>query len=111
VPLAEHWNGRKWSPQRAAAPGGALASSLGGVSCASGRACTAVGLEQTSATIIAITETWTGKRWVMHPVDAPAGSTDTILNDVSCTSPIACLAVGSFRDSSNIDQMLAEQYS
>jgi hypothetical protein len=111
VPLAERWNGRKWSPQRAVAPGGAVSSTLAGVSCTSGRACAAVGLEQTSATISVITETWTGKRWVMHPVSTPAGSTDTILNDVSCNSPIACLAVGSIRDSSNIDQMLAEQYS
>jgi hypothetical protein len=111
VPLAEHWNGKKWSPQRAVVPAGAIASALDGVSCTSGSTCAAVGLEQTNAAVNAIAETWTGKRWVMHPVGAPAGSTETILNDVSCNSAIACLAVGSYRDSSNVDQLLAEQYS
>ena len=111
VPLAEHWNGRKWSPQRTVAPAGAIVSLLAGVSCNSGSACVAVGIEQGSAASNAIAETWTGKRWVMHPADSPTGSTNTNLNRISCNSAIACMAVGSFRDSSNIDQLLAEQYS
>ncbi|HEY3907971.1 MAG TPA: hypothetical protein VGM14_28965 [Streptosporangiaceae bacterium] len=111
VPLAERWNGKKWSPQRAVPPADAISSALVDVSCTSGNACAAVGLEQESAGVGAIAESWTGKRWVMHPIGVPVGSTNTILNHVSCNSAIACMAVGSFRDSSAVDQMLAEQYS
>ena len=112
VPLAERWNGKKWSPLPAVTPAGSgvIASSLSSVSCSSGSSCTAVGIV-IAGSDQAIEETWTGKRWVIHPGGAPAGSKDTDLLDVSCNTPVACLAVGSFNDSSSVEQMLAEQYS
>ncbi len=112
VPLAERWNGKKWSPLRTVTPGGGsvVASSLSGVSCSLGSACVAVGIVIGSSDQ-AIAQTWTGKRWVVHPIDVPLGSKDTDLLDVSCDTPVACMAVGGFSDSSSMDQMLAEQYS
>jgi hypothetical protein len=41
--LAEHWNGSKWEIQPTPNPADAFESQLNGVSCATTRACTAVG--------------------------------------------------------------------
>ncbi len=111
VPLAEHWNGRKWSPQKAATPGGVLGSQLTGVSCNSGSACAAVGIESLATGPSAIAESWTGKRWVPHPAGIPAGAKSSVLTRVSCNSAIACLATGQYIDANSTGQMLAEQYS
>ncbi|HET7014223.1 MAG TPA: hypothetical protein VFI65_09945 [Streptosporangiaceae bacterium] len=112
VPLAERWNGKKWSPLPTATPSGSgvIASALSSVSCSAGSACAAVGIVIASSDQ-AIAETWTGRRWVVHPIGVPPGSKDTDLIDVSCNTSVACMAVGGFNDSSSMDQMLAEQYS
>ncbi len=111
VSLAEHWNGRKWSPQKAATPGGVLGSQLTGVSCSSGSACAAVGIESVASGPSGIAEKWNGKRWVPHPVDIPAGAKSSVLTRVSCNSAVACMATGQYIDANSIGQMLAEQYS
>jgi hypothetical protein len=43
VTLAEVWNGTAWNVESTPNPAGALGSLLGGVSCSSATACTAVG--------------------------------------------------------------------
>ncbi len=109
--LAEHWNGKKWSPQKAATPGGVLGSQLTGVSCSSGSACAAVGIESVASGSSAITENWTGKRWVRRPVGIPAGAKSSVLTRVSCNSAVACMATRQYIDANSAGQMLAEQYS
>jgi hypothetical protein len=111
VTLAEHWNGKKWSSQPTPVPNGALSSVLQAVSCTSPTACNAVGTEFVSGSSNAIAESWTGKRWVLHSVAAPINSTASGLARVSCNSAVTCMAVGEFRNSSNAEQALAEQYS
>jgi hypothetical protein len=108
VSLAEHWNGKKWSPLKAATPGGVTASQLTGVSCSSANACAAVGIVSGPN---AIAESWTGKKWVLHPVDIPAGAMSSVLTRVSCNSAVACMATGQYIDATPTGQMLAEQYS
>lgn len=111
VSLAEHWNGKKWSPQKAATPGGVLGSQLTGVSCSSGSACAAVGIETLASGPSAIAENWTGKRWVRRPAGIPAGAKSSVLTRVSCNSAAACMATGQYIDANSTGQMLAEQYS
>jgi hypothetical protein len=87
--LVERWNGRRWSIQHTPFSGASLMS----VSCASARACTAVGGfpgAPTDAPPSAIAERWNGKRWSIQPTPRPVG---IILNDVSCSSPTKCTAV------------------
>jgi hypothetical protein len=110
VPLAEVWNGKKWSPQQAVTPSGGNGSVLSAVSCTAGNACVAVGVEAGSPDQ-AIAQTWTGKRWVAHSIDVPSGSLDTFLHSVSCNTAVVCMAAGSYDDSTPMGQMLAEQYS
>ncbi|HET7014222.1 MAG TPA: hypothetical protein VFI65_09940 [Streptosporangiaceae bacterium] len=111
VPLAEHWDGKKWSVQKIPAPAGAVASGLNGISCSSASACSAVGSVTRKSGNGSIAYAWTGKRWATRAVAVPPSSLSVFLSDVSCNSASACMAVGDYNDASNQEQMLAEQYS
>jgi hypothetical protein len=93
LPLAEDWNGRRWSAMSAGAPAGATFSVLDAVSCAGPYACAAAGysingLLQSTA----LTELWNGRHWEVRPTfgGAPAGQ----LAAVSCVLGDECMAVG-----------------
>jgi hypothetical protein len=63
VTLAERWNGTKWSTQHTPNPTDASdKTTLGGVSCASGSACTAVGdyVRGVPYVYVTLAERWTG---------------------------------------------------
>jgi hypothetical protein len=113
--LAERWNGSAWSIQTAPTPAGAIVTQLNGVSCASASACIAVGsadyptvhgLHQGT-----VAERWDGTSWSIQPTPNPTGAKGGALIGVSCTSPTACTAVGSFYDSANAEVTLAERWN
>jgi hypothetical protein len=99
VPLAERWNGVRWWIQQMPLPAGATNSGLTGVSCPSRTMCVAVGSYGTrSQSANMLLERWNGKRWSLQPTPHPVGATTSPLAGVSCSSPIACTAVGAFFD-------------
>ena len=99
--LAERWDGTGWSIQTTKDPTGNQAGNeLGGVSCPSATACTAVGrhIEKVGADFIAsaLVERWDGTEWALQATPDPPLSEGEILFSVSCASAIACTAVGSY---------------
>ncbi len=92
TPLAEMWNGSRWSLSGAviASPG----SDLLGVSCPVAGWCAAVG----SSSQEVFAETWNGTVWTKYTIAAPSGSQSFTLLGISCTSPNHCLAVGYYVD-------------
>jgi hypothetical protein len=92
-PLAERWNGTRWSIQATPnpSPGGLLA----GVSCTSVTACTAVGnLNGTaSAGSTTLVERWDGTKWAVQPTPKLAAGEGSFFNAVACTAG-ACTAAG-----------------
>ncbi len=95
-PLAQGWNGRRWSSQGARIAGDDFTS----VSCTAPRACTAVG--DASGGAQTLTAAWDGSRWSVQPSPQAADSrTNQTLFDVSCTSRSICFAVGGVNRSSN----------
>lgn len=86
---------------------------LSAVSCSSGRACTAVGSHAASlsSTGLPLAERWNGTRWRVQAVPAPAGSTTSLLSGVSCTSPNACTAVGSYGTAAGRVLAVAERWN
>lgn len=94
VPLAEHWNGTRWSPTALSQPKGTEDSTLQAVSCASASRCVAVG-----STVVGLVgydlqplaAYWNGKRWTDAQLSTSAGGE---LNGVSCPSATDCLAAG-----------------
>jgi DNA-binding beta-propeller fold protein YncE len=105
--------GPEWQVTTTPNPSGTLNSYLLGVSCASSVACTAVGdyeLEKTSGEN-ALAEGWNGTEWSIQSTPAPTGAKDAQLGGVACTAAAACLAVGSYQNSSGVSDLLSESWN
>ncbi len=93
--LAERWNGSRWADLRTPDAGdctkrGTGAPSFTGISCASPRACIAVGTIQPlneSQIDRPLTERWNGLRWSMQ-------RTGEVTSALSCPAAGSCIAVG-----------------
>jgi len=96
IPFAELWNGTRWTIQTMPMPAGTSSVSLGGVSCASPRVCTAVGAYSTSTepNWRFLAERWNGSTWALQNTPNPPPNDSYFLDAVSCTAPSACTAVG-----------------
>jgi hypothetical protein len=92
---AQWWNGTAWRRAPFAGPSRpADERSILGVSCPSATSCTAVGSRHTDAHgVVPLIEQWNGQRWSIEAPPIP-GLGHAALNDVSCTSPTVCTAVG-----------------
>jgi hypothetical protein len=110
--LVEKRKGTSWSIEASANPSGAEGSVLRSVACTSTSACTAVGLlEDSSGAIFTLAEAWNGSSWSIQTTPNPSGSTESVLDGVSCTSTGACSAVGDYVDSSGAEEALAEEWN
>jgi hypothetical protein len=107
-PIAEAWDGTKWSLQ--STPTAGRTGLLSGVSCLSATACTAVGSYSDTTGKFTLAEAWDGTNWTIQPTPNPAGSSSSQLSAVSCPSSTACTAVGSYVDSANNGFALAEAW-
>jgi hypothetical protein len=111
VTLAERWNDTEWSVQSIPSPSGSTENVLGGVSCSSSTACTAVGDDKNSSgTYVTLAESWNGTEWVLQDTLSLTGATENELGGVSCSSSTACIAVGWDKNSSGTAVTLAEIY-
>lgn len=82
--LAEHWNGRKWSPLTTPKYG-----ELFGMTCPGTGNCTASGLTSTDKALV---EHWNGHTWSVQSAANP-NAVNALLS-VSCHPAGSCLAVG-----------------
>jgi len=118
VTLAERWDGELWTPMDTPNPPGLSEgwkydrhAVLRGVSCTSASSCVAVGWYRGSDDVPSpLVEHWDGSEWSTAPVPTPLGTANAALEDVSCTSPTDCVAVGRFEDSEGVDRTLAERW-
>jgi hypothetical protein len=96
TPHAQRWNGTEWSTQAPVKPAGANISWLYGVSCVSSSACWAVGPKEVDAgthETQTMVQFWNGSSWSLQTSPNPEASNRNP-EDVSCTSSLACMAVG-----------------
>jgi hypothetical protein len=93
--LVESWNGTSWSVENSPNPGSSF-NWLEGVSCVSPVMCTAVGYAaNSSGAYRTLIESWDGTSWsVVHSPNPGPANSQNYLNGVSCTSAVACTAVG-----------------
>jgi hypothetical protein len=109
APLAEAWNGSRWSIQATPSPPGGVDSALGPVSCTSASACTAVGGYSTSGHAVLFAERWDGARWTVQAIPSPSpGTSFAVLSGLACTSATACTAVGGYDNSAHTLLAFAE---
>jgi hypothetical protein len=109
-PLAESWNGTKWTLQTVPRPTEKSADQLFGVSCSSSPACTAVGENETEAPNETLAERWNGTEWALQSALNPAAENELL--GVSCPSGTACTAVGFTRaEAGKLTLTLAEAWN
>ena len=99
-PLAERWNGISWTVQAPVLPTGAVSTDLYGISCprsATGFDCEAIGSYYLGSVSYMLVERWNGATWAVQSIPAPGGSLTSSLSGISCFSPTACFAVGSYQ--------------
>jgi hypothetical protein len=95
-PIAETFNGTRWTVRHATSPASDTLTALYGVSCPSPTDCTVVGASGSGniATHL-LAENWNGKTWRIEATATPSGG--TAVNDffsVSCPTTSTCMAVG-----------------
>jgi hypothetical protein len=112
VPLAESWNGASWRSQVTPLIYGGGDNELRAVSCSSSTSCTAVGtLRDTDGIFVTMAEQWNGTSWVVEYTPVPAGAIGSALLGVTCTSAVACNAVGYFDNAGSHALTLAERWN
>lgn len=111
VTLAERWDGVAWSVQSTPNPE-AISSTLTSVSCSSATTCMAVGSgADASNQLNVFAERWNETGWAAVPVPVPVGATSPYLNRVSCSSAIACTAVGGYRTLSDANVVMVVRWN
>ena len=95
--LIESWNGTAWSIVPSPNTPDNQPDSLTAVSCSSSTACTAVGIDAVDGlenqTLI---ESWNGSVWSIVPSPNTSSIQNNTLSGVSCSTPSACTAVGTY---------------
>ncbi|HLH45690.1 MAG TPA: hypothetical protein VKV25_00945, partial [Acidimicrobiales bacterium] len=109
LPLAEHWDGQRWTVTPIPAPDGSSYALFNGVSCqASG--CMAVGTgDDPAGTPVTLAEGWNGSTWTLLRTPNPAGIKSSELSAVSCAAG-RCAAVGYFVNTKNAALTLTEAW-
>jgi hypothetical protein len=110
--LAAQWNGTAWtfvSTPPPLTPGG---TALNTVSCTSTSACMAAGFfgfNDGTGTQLTLSEQWNGTKWQIRTTPTPGNSGS--FGGVACTSPAACIAVGTHERPNVFEVTLAEQWN
>jgi hypothetical protein len=94
--LAMFWNGTEWKIQTVTDPAGAVQTTLLDVSCTpSPTRCTAVGGWKNSADEqFTLAYRFNGSTWTLQSTPSASGSTESVLQDVSCATETSCTAAG-----------------
>ena len=103
-PLAERWDGTRWTIQPTPNPSQS-GGFLNGVACPSLSACTAVG----SSNAGTLAERWDGTAWRIQPTPNPPQGAG-FLSGVACPSASACTAVGASNAFTPSARTLAERW-
>ena len=112
-PLGAFWGGSSWSLQSVPyAPIDGWWSDDEDVSCSSASTCTSVGgYENYGGKKVPLAGSWNGSSWSVQAASAPNDAQRSWLEGVSCSSASACVAVGSYVNSSGEEVPLAESGS
>lgn len=111
-PLAESWNGSKWSLQTPPVAAGTLPGPLHGVSCPSATTCEAVGGGPPPDPLLAYGYS-PQSGWTLQSAPLPSAAAFGQFGGVSCVSASFCVAVGNFTPSSDFEalDLLAEVWN
>jgi hypothetical protein len=100
--LIETWNGSAWSIVPSPNTSPTQENLLNAVSCSGPSACVAVGDAFTDGADQTLIESWNGSAWSIVPSPNTSSTQADDLGGVSCSSPSACTAVGSYFNSQTL---------
>jgi hypothetical protein len=112
-PLAERWQGGRWSISAMANPVTSTQTVLTGVACTAAAACIAVGYFANPYFTQTLAEAWNGKSWSVQRTQNVPNPTSSVwgqLNGIWCVSAKACTAVGDYEGTVN-QSTLAESWN
>jgi hypothetical protein len=106
-PMIQVWDGSNWSIQPS--PSNSLTENnyLWSVSCVSVSSCVAVGNYYVGIWARTLVEVWDGNTWTIQSSPNPEPTDNNGLESVSCIADWNCVAVGSYRPSSNQTMVLS----
>jgi hypothetical protein len=90
LPMAEKWNGTKWSLVTVPAPAGASDAYLEAIACTSAASCWASGGNSDDTLV----ESWNGTAWAIGTSPTPNPGKPNVLSGMACPSASECWAVG-----------------
>jgi hypothetical protein len=100
LPLAERWNGTRWTRQ--SVPGQGASAALAAVSCTAARACIAAGnADGINRGEQALAEHWNGRAWAIQTTSNPPVAQVNALTGVSCATTRRCETVGTVTSRNN----------
>jgi len=112
-PIAERWNGTRWSRAAMPKPAGADEVTIDAVACPSRTECVAVGTGyppgSSRAVIFPFADYWNGTRWTTGRA-ASFGSAD-FLASVACPAAKSCYAVGNYTPKGAASAPLVEHWN
>jgi hypothetical protein len=108
---SEEWDGTRWTVVPTSLTTSADSTGLGGISCTSSTACTAVGFYHDPVDgNRALAETW-ALRWQLEPPAVPTGAIASSLQTVSCPFTTFCAAVGGDELSGSVFDAVVETWN
>jgi len=107
--LVEQWNGSAWTVVPSPNTSTTADNYLQAVSCSMPASCFAVGQFQGATNTQTLAEQWDGSTWTIVTSPNSASTQNNTLNNVSCTNPSFCMAVGDYqrgvKDNPNLIEM------
>lgn len=103
------WNGTSWTLRTVAKPTESKQSILLDVSCSSTSSCTGVGgYKNSSGVQVSFVERWNGTSWSHQSSPNPVGSTNTVIQGVSCVASSPCVGAGDWNNGKTWQPMAQE---
>lgn len=100
--MSATWNGTSWTLVSVPKPSGSIRTVLLDTSCSSASACAAVGIYRDAGGLqTSFVQRWNGASWSHQASANPVGSTNTVLQGVSCVASSPCVAVGDWNNGKN----------
>jgi virginiamycin B lyase len=100
APLAERWNGEKWTQQSVPVPEKSEEARFQAISCSSSTSCSANGYYE-GAGIQPLAEGWKKEAWETQSTPTPKEAVETSFKAVSCGAEAACMGTGSYSTASS----------
>lgn len=110
--MSASFNGTEWTLVSVAKPSESKRSVLLDISCASSTECAGVGAYRNSKNVqVTFVERWNGTSWSHQESPNPAGSNNSVFQNVSCVKSTPCVAVGDWRNAEEKWQPMAQEWT